>query len=107
MKELILKPLIETEISVKKKQQIEKSLVGNIQLHNGHKLWEIDNVTLEICEAKLSNVTAILFGGNVKKEILVKDGCSYVGASNRKNAIKKFNKNSDGSKPIWKNPLIL
>lgn len=94
------------EISIKQKKQIEKKFIGDIKPHNGHKMWKINQETLEIEEAKYIN-TAYQMNGNNKKEILVIDGFWYVSALNKKNALKLFSKGKIGGKEIDVNPLKL
>lgn len=104
MKELEIKNNINIEVSVKKKKQVEHQLIDNIIPFDGHKIWEINNVTLEIEPAKFSNNT-FLFDGVNKKEIFVKKGFTYISALNKKNALKKFKQGENGSKKINENPL--
>lgn len=105
MKEIKIKDDINIEISVKKKQQKEKEFIGTIIPHEGHTIFQINNETLEIEEAKFSNTTFV-FGGENKKEILIMKGCTYVSALNKKNALKKYNKGINGSKKVNKEEFI-
>lgn len=104
MKEIELNNADKLEISVKQKKQIEKKFIGDIVPHNGHKMWKINQETLEIEEVKYSN-TAYQISGNNNKEVLVLDGFWYVSALNKKNALKLFSKGKIGGKEIDKNPL--
>jgi len=104
MKELELKNETKIEISVKQKKQVEHKLIGKIIPHEGHIIWQINDETLEIEVAKFSNAT-YHFGGENKKEIITKQGYSYISALNKKNALKKFKQGKNGSKPISKEPL--
>ena len=104
MKELELKNETKIEISVKQKKQVERELIGKILPHEGHTIYQINDETLEIEKAKFSNVT-YQFGGENRKEIIVKKGCTYISALNKKNALKKFKQGKNGSKPINKEPL--
>lgn len=106
MKELEQKPETKIEVSVNKKKQVEHQLIGDITPHEGHTLWEINEETLDVKEAKFSNVS-YYFGGENKKEVITKNGHSYISALNKKNALKKFTKGKNGSKPIEKEPLSL
>ncbi len=106
MKELELKNTYGVEISVKQKKQVEHELIGKIIPHDGHKIWKINNDTNEVEEAKFSNAT-YHFGEEIKKEIIIQQGFTYVSALNIKNALKKFRKGENGSRPIDKNPLKL
>jgi len=45
-----------------------------------------------------------MFGEN-KKEIIVKDGFVYIAALNKKNALKKYNKGSNGGKQLGNEKL--
>lgn len=92
------------EISVKKKVQIEKELIGKIIPHANHTLFEINDETGEIQEVTYIPVpTFFKFGQKVekpKKQALVREGFSYVSAMNKKNALKKYSKGSNGSKEL-------
>jgi hypothetical protein len=92
------------EISIKKQVQIEKELIGKIIPHENHTLFEINNETGEIQEATYIPVpTFFKFGQKVKKpkkEALVREGFSYVSAMNKKNALKKYLKGSNGGKEL-------
>jgi len=92
------------EVSVKQKKQVEHQLVGNITPNEGHKIWQINNETLEVSEAKFTNTTYQMFSEN-KKEVLIKDGFSYVAALNKKNALKKYHKGSNGSMELGNEKL--
>jgi hypothetical protein len=92
------------EISVKKEVQIEKELIGKITPHRNHILYEINIETGEIEEASYIPVpTFVKFGEKVekpKKQALVRDGFTYVSAMNKKNALKKYLKGSNGGKKL-------
>jgi len=106
MKELEPKHEQKIEVSVKQKKQVEHSLIDKITPYEGHLIWEINTETLEIKLAKFSNATFNLVGKN-QLEVIQKQGFAYVSALNKKNAIKKFKKGNNGSKPIDENPLSL
>ena len=106
MKELELKNETKIEISVKQKKQVEHQLIGKIIPREGHKIWQINDQTLEIKVAEFSNTTYYLLGEN-KKQIIIKKGHTYVSALNQKNALKKYYKGVNGSRPINENLLNL
>lgn len=95
-----------TEISVKNQKQIEHELIGKINPFAGHKIWEINNETLEVELAKFSKVK-INWGSGVRKEIITMKGFSYLSALNKKSALKKFHKGINGSKPALENPITI
>jgi hypothetical protein len=99
MKELKLKSEDKIEVSIKQKKKVEHELIGKIIPFEGHTLWQINNETLEIEEAKFSNAT-YYFSGENKKEIIIKKGHSYVSSLNKKNALKKYRKGVNGSRII-------
>jgi hypothetical protein len=99
MKELEEKQKNKLEISVKQQKQIEHELIGKLHPKAGHKIFKINIKTLEVNEAEYSNVTYHLFAEN-KKEIIIENGFQYVCALNKKNALKHYNKNSDGSRNV-------
>jgi hypothetical protein len=108
MKELLKISPTQIEISVKKNQQKEKELIGKINPHSGHKTFEINNETLEIEEAIFNNDFAFKYGKNIQnKEILIREGYSYVSALNKKNALKQFLKGKNGSKELGKMKIKL
>jgi hypothetical protein len=104
MKELEPKSETKIEVSIKQKKQIQHELIGKIILHEGHIIWQINNETLEVEVAKFANATYHL-GGKNKKEIIIKKGHTYIGALNKKNALKKYKQGVNGSKPINEYPL--
>jgi hypothetical protein len=86
-----------TELSIKKRKGIEKELIGTIIPHQGHTLWEIDNISKSIKEARITN-TSYKFGVVNNQEIITEEGYTYVSALNKKSAINKFKKGRNGSK---------
>lgn len=106
MKELEVKQKDKLEISVQQKKQIEKKLIGDIVPNNGHKIWKINEETMEVEEAKYLN-DAFIIGTENKKEILITNGFFYVSALNKKNALKLYRKGKVGGKDIDKDPLKL
>ena len=102
MRELSAQDKDKMEISVQKKQQKEKELVGKIIPHPGHTVWEINNETLEIQEAKFEHKD-FKFGFKVdqqNQEIIIRSGFSYISALNKKSALKKYAKGENGSKVL-------
>lgn len=93
------------ELSIQKKQQKEKEFVGKIIPHAGHKVYEINNKTLEVELAKYELKTFIIGGNHNNPEIIIRNGFSYVSALNQKNALKKYKQGINGSKELIKNPL--
>ena len=78
-------------IPVKKEPQI----IGTLKLLKGHKCFELNLLTNNICEAIYSNKDAdFILGTNssvIKRKLVVRDDCVYVTALNLKNASKHFN----------------
>ena len=95
------------ELSIQKKQQKEKELVGKIIPHAGHKVYEINDETLEIKLAEFELKTFIIGGNHNNPEIIIRSGYSYVSALNKSNALNKYKKGLNGSKKINQNPLKL
>lgn len=106
MKELESNPKEKTEISIQKKKQVEKQLVGVLKPHSGHNIFEIDLETLDVKYAQFVNYTFSIGKNHTNKELLVREGCVYVCALNKNNALKKYLKGSNGSKEA-KNPIKL
>lgn len=99
MKEIELNNKENIEVSVKKQQEKEYTLIGNIVPHEGHTIWEINKETLSVTKAKFLTTNYYMFGEN-KKEIAVKQGCAYVSALNEKNALIKYKKGLNGGKKL-------
>ena len=95
-----------TELSVKQKKEVKHELQGRIIPYENHTMQEVNNETKEIKKALFSNVT-YEFGGELRKEVITKKGHSYIGALNKRNVLKKFDKGVNGSKPITDNPIEL
>ena len=86
------------EIQIQKKQQKEKVLVGKLIPHKGHKIFEINTITLEIIEAKYQELSFIIGKTHQNKEIIINKDCVYIWALNKKTAFKKYLKGDNGSK---------
>lgn len=86
----------------KKKQKKEFRLVASGVPHPNHKVWEINLITGEVklATAFKKNIhwSAAVKGKFRSSNILVKENCAYVFALNPENALKKYNKNSNGAK---------
>lgn len=97
------------EVTIQKKQQIERELIGKIIPHNGHKVFEINLITEQVNEATYlrSKDATFIFGQENpdKKEVLYREGYAYVSAMNKKNALKKFKQGKNGSKEVDLNPI--
>lgn len=96
---------IEIVTPVQEKKEIS---LGSLSLHKGHTLFEINTKTGTINEAKFETVKVSinylkepdkkgyleLFkhkkGFEVRKKLIVLEDCIYIGALNKKNAIKIF-----------------
>jgi hypothetical protein len=95
------------EISIQKKQQKEKEFVGKIIPHAGHKVYEINEETLEIELAKYELKTYFIGQNHNNAEIIIRSGFAYVSALNSKNALKKYKKGVNGSKELGSMPIKL
>lgn len=95
-----------TEISIQKKIQIEKELIGKIIPHGGHRIYEINKKTLEVKVAEYIRHTSFTFNNFSKEqvdnnpEILCHSDYAYVSALNGKNALKQYRKGNNGSKDL-------
>lgn len=106
MKEL--KQKHKEEIQIVDQAEINKQVkfVGQSRLAPGHTMWEWNFIEDTLSPAEMESKAVIvparmertLLGGIVKREqrtaikhkIVIKEGCQYFGALNRKNAIKKI-----------------
>lgn len=89
-----------TELSVEKKQEIARELVGKIIPHAGHKMFEINEETGDIQKAMVIGKGEFIFGKKNHTEILVREGYFYVSALKKKTALKKWRARNNGSKII-------
>lgn len=101
-----LKNNIKTEVTVKKKQQIEYVLQGTLKSQRGHSVWEIDEETGTVSKATYKKTTAV-FGAIIpKEELIVKLGCIYIPALNSENAKRKYTKNKNQSSYFISEPKM-
>jgi len=104
-----VKPEEKIELQIQKQQQVEKVLMGKIIPHENHTVWEICLKTEKIQKATyVEKEQAIHFGKEPEKEnkeVLYREGFSYISALNKKNAMKKFRQNKNGSKEFFKEPI--
>ena len=107
MKETNIHNKDKMEISIQKKQQKQKTLVGKLQPHNNHKVWEINIETLEVNEAKYQQVSFII-GKSIEgqnKELITTEGFAYVSALKKSTALKKY-KNGDNGSRLPETPML-
>ncbi len=94
------KVLIERQAEINK----TRKHVGNLKPHSGHRVWEVNESTLDVKEAdfKRKDLVVDLLKGNhsSKSEIEIKEGCFYTSALNKKNALKNFHKGTAGGLPV-------
>lgn len=82
-----------TELSVQQKQQVEREFIGSIKPKNGHIVFEINVLTLEIVPAKFDELAILKFTSEkLKRTITINKDCVYISALNKENALKKFRK---------------
>jgi len=83
-----------TEISVKKKQEIEYVPLGEIRVQRGHTLYEIETQSGEVREATyiVPSTAYVLHNGMAGSfaKLVVNKGCVYIPALNKANALKKY-----------------
>jgi len=90
------KDKVEIVNQAEKKYELKK--LGTITPQRGHVLFQINTQTGDIELAEYEKVDALLptrinkADAGIVKKVLIKTGCVYVSALNKKNAIKKFNK---------------
>ncbi len=84
---------LKDKINVHAQRQIEKQtvLVGTEFLRPGHRCFEINTITLEVCEA-VYELEFNYRGNFYKRKINVKPDCVYINALNKKNALKVYRK---------------
>jgi len=95
MKELEKYSKISTESEVVVPIKTELKLIGTLKPNKGHKCFEINTMTNEICEAEFFDDVVSMFSSSYerRKKLKIKEGCVYVTALNKENAMKKYQKN--------------
>ena len=86
------------EVTVKKKQEIEYVLIGNITPKNGHKVFEINEFG-EVSEAEYKKDTAVFNANAIMQpnKLIIKPNCIYIPALNSTNAKRKYIQNKNQS----------
>jgi len=88
------------EIKVREEQVIQaeekrENLIGSLQSTPGLTLWEIEIETREVRAAEFEEVNVDIKEGKeggLRKKLLMKKKCFYVEALNKKNALRKMDK---------------
>jgi hypothetical protein len=95
MKELEQFNKISEETKIVKPIKKEIKLRGTLIPQRGHKCFEIDTITNEICEAEFFDDYVTMFSSSYerKKKLKIKENCVYITALNKENAFKKYKKN--------------
>lgn len=79
------------------KKQVKK--LGVIKPHKGHTLFEIEVKTMNINLAEFETLEVDWTkDSSNKSKLKVKEGCVYISSLNKRNALKKFKKGSNGSR---------
>jgi len=103
MKEIEIKSKEQTELTIEQEHKKQQKLIGKMALHPGHTLWEVDFVNGEIRAAEYEEIDVV---GDLSKErikgmkgkVIVKEGCEYIGALNKKNAAIKVMRRESGTR---------
>ncbi len=82
--------------TVEVKKQVKK--LGVIKPHKGHTLFEIEVKSMSINLPEFEAIEVNWTEGSSKSKLKVKEGCVYISALNKRNALKKFKKGSNGSR---------
>jgi hypothetical protein len=90
------KKSVDTEQVTKKEVEKKLQKLATIKPQRGHKLFEVNSETKEITEAEFE-ILDIKYedardNKQVRKKVICKPGHIYVSALNKKNVIKKLNK---------------
>ena len=90
---------INTDSNLVSEKEQEKKLekIATIKPHRGHTLFEVNMATGEILEAEFEKQDVhyheVINNHNIsKKKVITKEGYFYVSALNKKNVLKKLNK---------------
>ena len=101
-----MKNNITLSVNQTKEEKRKLEYIGTIVPHTGHKIFKINEETLEVSAPQLVKKTWE-FNGENKPEILIEEGFNYVSALNERNALKHHKNGTNGSKNIFKKPLKL
>lgn len=87
---IILEEQDKMEVVATKPDKTQK-LIHSIRPHKGHTLFEINPITGK-CKEAVYEKTDVEFGKNgmVHKKVIRNNGCVYISALNKKNALIKF-----------------
>ena len=103
--ELLNKEKAKTELQQEKQQEYQLVYQGTIIPHEGHILYEINLSTNEIKEAEYLAQDYVLDWEwhpskkpRVDSSVVMNEGCVYISALNKNNAMKKFKKGSNGTR---------
>ena len=95
------------ELNVKKKQEIEYTLLGKIKPKKGHFIWEINEETGEIKKAQFKRNTAVAFSASLPpEELVIQPDCIYIPALNVANAKKCYLRDNNQASYYAKQPLF-
>lgn len=84
------KEKIQIESEVEQRKQLKH--IARIRPHRGHKMFKInDKGIFELTEQDYEN-DAILTKGKIRKRVIIEPNTYYISALNKKNAIKKAEK---------------
>lgn len=94
-----LKPDVEHSIKQRKKKEVEYKYEGSSSLKKGHRVWEINLITMVVSPAEFVKHENIHWFDAIKRmvtghksDIQVKKDCVYICALNAKNALERWQK---------------
>lgn len=86
-------------------QQVKKKerLIQRLWPHRGHTLFEFDRSTGKMVPAEYAEQDVVVNwkdkqNPQPKRKVIIKEGCLYISALNKKNAFKQLAKGLNGSK---------
>ena len=102
------------QIAAKKNNHQETTLLltGTLAPKKGHTLWEIHEATMVIKEAKFNANKDISFHKAVQKDysgindLIINEGCVYIPALNKQNALRLYRQNQNQSAYYKKKALM-
>lgn len=104
--EILSKAKDADKVLIERQAEINKTRkhVGKLKPHGGHKVWEVNETTLEVKEATFKRRDLIINFSkgrhSDRSEIDIKEGFFYTSALNKKNALKNFRKETTGGLPV-------
>lgn len=83
----------ETEQHAQKQIEKKTVFIGSTKLTPGHRVFQIDTNNMECTEAEYE--AEVHYNSPNRRKIIIKLDCAYICALNKKNAIKRYNRENN------------